>query len=542
MTDTSARTYRSTAWTLVLFALIALRLPAMARPVGGDQSLYLYDGHRLAQGDVPYRDVWDQKPPGIFGVYGAIQAAVGTTAAVPIADFLITALVAGSLLRLGRRIFGGRAGELAAFAFLVLGDPGIARLGGMNLRAQCESFVALAITAALMLVWRDDNRRWHLAAAGACLALAFWLKYNAAVFALPILAAVVLGINAPAGRRRAVHAIAWIGGVAAGLSTLVVVYFALNQALTDLWLATITYNVRYSAETYAGAVDMLRYAGTLPFLHAYVDGLWFVGLLGAVVMIGSDRRTVVVLAWIAAAVLSIAINGSRGLPQYFVQAAPALALAAGAGLDAVWRQRGIRSWLLPSGVAILLLVGAWRVGVEPGPWYQPRLFGIPQAAANVADDMRYLTGRMSRDEYLTRFDKEGGKYSPPAIDRLVRTVTNAKEVRAPLYVFGFASGAVLVQAGAESASRFFWSRPVVLEFAAERPGYGSAGLLADLQRNPPSIVALQKQDWGILRGPATEPDSLMFFMNTPPLRSWLEAHYAPDYDDGFFAVWRRKTS
>ena len=42
------------------------------------------------------------------------------------------------------------------------------------------------------------------------------------------------------------------------------------------------------------------------------------------------------VVWVAAACLSIAINGSRGLPQYFVQANPALALAAGWGGMLAW--------------------------------------------------------------------------------------------------------------------------------------------------------------------------------------------------------------
>ena len=46
----------------------------------------------------------------------------------------------------------------------------------------------------------------------------------------------------------------------------------------------------------------------------------------------SNRSVLTVLAWLAAAAVSIAVNGSRSLPNYFVQANPALALTAGAGL------------------------------------------------------------------------------------------------------------------------------------------------------------------------------------------------------------------
>jgi hypothetical protein len=71
---------------------------------------------------------------------------------------------------------------------------------------------------------------------------------------------------------------------------------------------------------------------------------------------------------------------------------------------------------------------------------------------------------------------------------------------------------------------------VLIEFAAGVPGYGSAGLLVDLQRRPPSVVALQKEEWR----------SQDFFMDTKPLWTWLEAGYVLDRETPMFSVWRRK--
>jgi hypothetical protein len=214
-----------------------------------------------------------------------------------------------------------------------------------------------------------------------------------------------------------------------------------------------------------------------------------------------------------------------------------MALAAAAGFAAAWQERR-RARVLTATAALLLAAGAWRVGVE-GPWTRPRLFGVLQTVANLQADARYLAGAMTREAYLARFDRgEGGKFSPPAIERLVARVKEATSPADPVLVFGFAGGGVLARAERVSASRFFWSRPVVLEFAADRPDYGSMGLLADLHHTPPALVALQKHDWGLAE--ATTPDSIDFFMNHPALRAWLEAGYVPDYEDAAFAVWRKK--
>ena len=140
-------------------------------------------------------------------------------------------------------------------------------------------------------------------------------------------------------------------------------------ALHDLYQATIAYNLRYSGETYASRWDMLRYLVTFPVQHARVDALWFVGgaRLPRPARRGPAQAGPVLwlpVAWVAAACVSIAINGSRNLPQYFVQAAPALALAAGlAGTVALTPLPKAARWLIVAVIAVFV----WRVGDDPFP-------------------------------------------------------------------------------------------------------------------------------------------------------------------------------
>ena len=156
----------TTPWLVLLILLAALRVPSLAQPAGGDQSLYLYSGQRLVQGDVPYRDVWDQKPPGIMAVYAVLWRAWPHQSVVPAADLAATILTAWLLVILGRRLCGPAAGFGGAAIFLLLGDPSIQRLGGLTIRAQCETFMALAITAALVAVTSSKPRTWRFVAGG----------------------------------------------------------------------------------------------------------------------------------------------------------------------------------------------------------------------------------------------------------------------------------------------------------------------------------------------------------------------------------------
>lgn len=499
-------------------ALLLLRLPSLVQPMGADQGLYAYVGDRIRHGELAYRDAWDQKPPGIHYVYAALRAISASDTVVPAADLASAAIVAALLWVLGRRLGGPPAGGLSAVIYLALSDPAFARYGGVRIRAQCETFIALAVTAALVLV---ISRRSvpRLIAAGLLLGAVFTLKYNAGVFVLVaiVAAAVTVGITL-----RDIACLALGSLVIPGLLLLL---FWRGGALNDVYQATIVYNLQYSGETYASAWDMLAYLVRFPFERARLDALWFAGGIGCVVLLvatRAHRRVWLPLAWVAAACLSIAINGSRNLPQYFLQASPALGLAAGLAAPIAFRPL---SPAIRIGVALLLAAGIWRVGPDP----------FPSLAQSIAHDTRYLLGRVDRRTHLARY---GGardeKFS--ALDNIDLGAFLASRTRPDetVYVFGFSPGAY-AYAERRSASRFFWSRPVIVRFNADDPRYGVAGLADDLRRWPPAYVVLQERDWA-----PDVPDSAGFFVAQPDLVEWLRAgyHQIPDAVAGFL-TWER---
>jgi hypothetical protein len=501
-------------------------MPSLVQPAGGDQSLYAYAGQRILAGDVMYRDVWDQKPPAIGVVYAMALSVWPHESVVPAADLVAAAGVAVLLILIGWRRYSPNVGFGAAVVFLLFGDPYLQRLSGLYVRGQCEPFISLAVTGSLALMAHPARRRWHSVAAGAMLAAAFWLKYTGA-YALPVVLAAWAWPRTP--DRRASDVVRDVAGIALGFAVVLgagLAYFLMHGALTDLGLATILYNLRYSGETYDSAASLPLYMLTFPFRRAGLDMLWYLGSIGAVLLvlrIRENRSNLVTLAWLVAAVASIAINGQRGLPNYFMQAAPAMALAAAAGL-AVLRgsghvQRGI--------VAALLVVGAWRVGSDE-PVMGMRLASLPGLVDNVRYDIAYLRGDISRDAYRGRF--KGQKHDVLEIDRLVDRVTRSVSADERIFVFGFSGGAVCWRSGRASASRFFWSMPIISDFENGRPGYGWPGLLDELRARRPALVALQKEQW----------QSYDHFMGHAPLREWLEANYQREDESPMFSVWRRR--
>jgi hypothetical protein len=513
-------------WVAAILALLALRLPSLVEPAGGDQGLYGYAAQRLLDGGVMYRDMWDQKPPGLSFLYAGLSSVWAGESVVPGADLAAATAVAWCLVVLGRRRFSSGVGYGAAVIFLLLGDPYLQRLSGIYVRGQAEPFIAASIAATLALLADRERGRRHLIAAGVTLAAGFWLKYNAAAYALPAVLALWAWQPGPPRIRRVIEETGWLAVGFCGVTAIVLGYFAACGALQDLRLATIDYNLRYSNETYESRASVLAYLVTMPALHARIDGLWFLGGLGAALLAIPgrwSRSAAVTCGWVAAAVVSIAINGSRSLPNYFVQADPALALTASAGLATL----ALHGWRIRAPIALVLLLALWRVGSDTPVWGM-RLASLPGLVSNVKYDLQYIRGQIDRNSYLARF--KGQKHDALENEELVRYIRASTSASDRVFVFGFSGGSVGWKSERASSSRFFWSRPVIIEFAADRRGYGSAGLLDDLRRNPPALVALQKEEWR----------SREFFMQNAPLRAWLETGYTLDHETTMFAVWRRR--
>src|SRR4029079_2627771 len=144
---------------------------------------------------------------------------------------------------------GAAGGGVSAAIFLLLSEPSFARYGGVRVRAQCETFIALAITAALALACTgargakgDQGARGagakggkggrgaiELLSAGVLVGVAFALKYNAGLYGVVVLAALALTTGVT------LLEIGCIVGGAASVPAVLLVIFWSGGALNDLY-------------------------------------------------------------------------------------------------------------------------------------------------------------------------------------------------------------------------------------------------------------------------------------------------------------------
>jgi hypothetical protein len=172
-----------TGWRLFAFlTLIAViaRWQTFGNPVGGfDEQFYLVMGDRMVKGALPYVDIFDRKPIGLFLIFGFIRLLGGEgTIQTQVVACLFVIGTAFLIHRMARRIAPPAGALAAALAYILW----LNFLEGEGSQAPVF-FNLLMIAAALMVsrAWR--NRGENLASLGAAAMLltgiAIQIKYTA---------------------------------------------------------------------------------------------------------------------------------------------------------------------------------------------------------------------------------------------------------------------------------------------------------------------------------------------------------------------------
>jgi 4-amino-4-deoxy-L-arabinose transferase-like glycosyltransferase len=311
-------------------AFVALRIPYLELPLERDEGNYAYVAWRILEGEAPYRDVFDQKPPGIYAVYAALLA-LGARSEVSLHLLLYawTAACALCLFRLVRDLAGGLAAGFCVLLFAVLANG--PRLTATA--ANTESFLLLPLLASWWALWRAtrEGRAADWCAAGALAAAACWLKPVAATNAL--FAAVWAGADWAVRRPRPaagdlVRRLGWLAAGAAAVSALSVAALAALGSLGAFFEIVILHNWDYSLQHTAG--EGLAILGHVLAFQAPSQALLWVGAAaGLFARRAAPARVRLFFAGqLAAAALGAAI-GLHFRPHYFVPLLPALCALAG---------------------------------------------------------------------------------------------------------------------------------------------------------------------------------------------------------------------
>lgn len=240
---------------LLIVGALFLRLRFMGEPFDRDEGAYAYVASRMAHSELPYRDVFDHKPPFIYHLYKAAFDIFGQTDAAVRLFTSIYVIFTMLLVYMFTRTFAGAAAAmLAALFYCLFQNTGLIEGYGSN----TEVFTQFtALFAVFFLLDRDKTyEKANFFLSGFFMAAAFLTK-TMLVFACA--APVIYMLYFIRGNRNKLSAILWYGAGFLLMLLLAVLWAVKNGMLNEFLESNINYNVFYVAlrERTVGAGSML---------------------------------------------------------------------------------------------------------------------------------------------------------------------------------------------------------------------------------------------------------------------------------------------
>jgi Flp pilus assembly protein TadD len=505
----------------VAFAVVvaAVHLIRIVEPLGLDQGLFACFARWVPRGWLPYRDIFDSKPPLFLYTYALAALVPGNV--VHSIWWVEGAFLAASLVlacRIGTRLWSPWTGlAVATLLFLGLWSP---TWGGFWSRAQAEELVVLPMLGAGILARRSIERG----------PLAFWtgvLTGVCGLYKIPTMAVlgawVVTWLITTPWRDAARRVALLLFGVATPWA-LAVAWFAAHGALRDLFDGIFVYQWHFAALIAPPWLDVVE-----DFTFAVVTRAPLLVSLAAVGLYVLSTRRARELPWVASW-LGFAIAGvilQRQLADYhYLAVVPPLALAGGYG--AVVVAEGARRTeprlraLALGGLVVFAAITAREL------WAWATVYG-PDALA--------LTGRLTREEYLRRI--QPGSFSMASEEQAASYVRDHSSASDGLLVWGMSPG-LYALADRHPVTRFPFHKILMTDAPLSRaiPGLDlrRAQFMARMRRDLPLYVLVGRGDQNGFE-PEESNGSLQRFR---PLAELLGRSYQQETTLGRFAVYRRR--
>lgn len=474
----------------------AVASPSVLYPFGRDQGLFYYVGREwVLRGAVPYRDVWDHKPPLIYVLHAAAIVLFG--------ERLWGIRVCELVLMLG---IGWLAARLVTQRRTSVYPPtwGIATLSGVFAyhgclgfwdTAQCEIWAAAAALASVTVVIHGSRSARSAVAGGILGAIALWFKPPALFLLTPAFAALMYRAiaEAPDGRRARCAFVAFVryGVGVLAFSALIAGYFALHGALDEM-IDILVFANAYYVEHEATEPGLANFWVHVALFETY-GGVVLLPLCLSIGAIGvalwrrrwsQACRYGFVPLWMIATALGVWIQRKA----YIYHWGPvAIGVAVFGALICEDTRRAFASrfgeraaWLPSVGIAAsaVILFFASRQGARH--------------AAECIEALRYVSGYSTRGRYYSRFEVPVMGFSHVQSERVARFLRARAAPNDTLAVRGF-EPQIYAMTGLHYTGRFYWTTFLTDSRRAYRRNDYRREDARALARHPPRFVVAYRR-------------------------------------------------
>lgn len=246
----------------VLVNVLAVLIPASPRlqPLPSwDSGVFLYTGWRVTQGALPYRDVWDHKPPLIYLV-NAVGILLSNTSRWGVWGLEVVFLFAAGLIGydLLKRTFGTWCAVFISFAWLL---NAFFTMDGGNYTTEYALPFQFGLLWLIATASEGKISTRRALVIGIFSAVLFWFKQN--LIAIPLAIGIYWLILVLTSREKRAYLRSLLAMSAGAIlfSLLVLSPFVLNGALAEFWDAVFWFNSIYVDEPWLKRVLALREIG-----------------------------------------------------------------------------------------------------------------------------------------------------------------------------------------------------------------------------------------------------------------------------------------
>lgn len=481
---------RQEPWSAVCAVSIffACLLQFIVFSFGRDQSIYAVLGDGILHGKLPYRDLWDFKPPGIFFVYAFAQALFGTSMLAPrIFEMLGLCLLGASFVFLAKRWFGSRLLGIWAAALAVFIHS---QLDFWH-TSQPETYGAILTALGLALAVHEENAKRpavHWIAIGLVFGLAGLMKPHL------LAGGTVVAAYLATRQRQHIRAslryllpILTIGTAALVPILATCLWFWSKGAWAALKWTLFEFAPGYTALTYQSQSALRLFYAAVEEASFRFSAIVAVGLVLAFALAPEHRREreglFVLLGVCMVHFAGIAMQ-SKFYQYHFSATLPFLSLIATLGFGKLWftlKQPGRqRAAIFVVGISSLASMRVATNDVPLGYW------------ARASERLRFL---VSQSSYANREQLDAALYHVAGYSlvdnqQISRTVAQLTKPDDSIFVWGFEPAIYLFSKRAP-ASRFIYNVP---QRAAWQGKEARSMLLGDLKRRPPQVIVVERRD------------------------------------------------
>lgn len=527
-------------WAIPVLVLVVITtliaFPILTYPLGRDQGVFATMGQGIVEGQLPYKDLWDFKPPAIYYVYALFIKLFDTSVwSVRIIDLCIVPLTTLILFGIGRLAGTYKTGVLSLVAF-----PAFYFRESFWTLTQSDGVVLLPmilVVACILKASRDQSNAWRWAGLAGGISVSILLfKYPFVLFIFALIFAYIFSHIQTHRSPKALFkdGLAFVvGGLVIGLGS--VGYFASVGILDDL-IDSAQLASEYSRQSYT-----LREFMDSPVWRQAINDhwsnwkpLWIATMLWPFTWFFWRRGQhfiqngwLTIWCWLVGGV-AILIIQAKGYDYHWLPILPPLVLIA---CDAITR--------LIEGIGFAL--ERILIPVNRKFWQKAAtcLLIIYLLNTMFLDIWRpawpYLSGKQNQTTYYTEF--RGGEFVANESQDVATYLQRHTEPGDALYIWGFRPE-IYYLSQLRPATRFISQFPLVAGWYPKAWQQENVEVLwATL---PKYVLVLQVDYMPWMTG--SDEDSNALLQDYVELNNWLIYNYERETQIGNFFIWRLKTT